>query len=130
MASAPLRRATPLRQAAGERVQPMVFSSLFPPPAVETPVPAVPKGGRRIRGVAPIPPPVLDAARPVSGHPRRQLIPIAVAAGLTLPAIVTRLSGSAPPEWLAAVIFGVRIVRPPLPPPRAPHAPPPPPPPR
>jgi len=60
--------------------------------------------------VARIPPPVLDAARPVSGHPRRQLIPIAVAAGLTLPAIVTRLSGSAPPEWLAAVIFGVGIV--------------------
>ncbi|HMF03476.1 MAG TPA: sodium:proton exchanger [Acidimicrobiia bacterium] len=60
--------------------------------------------------MARIPPPVLDAARPASGHPRRQLIPIVAAAGLTVPAIATRLSGSAPPEWLAAVIFGLGVV--------------------
>src|SRR5262249_56165678 len=50
------------------------------------------------------------AGRPGCGHRGGQLIAIAVAAGLTLAAIVTRLSGSAPPEWLAAVIFGVGIV--------------------
>jgi cation:H+ antiporter len=60
--------------------------------------------------MARIPPPVLDAARPASGHPRRSLIPIVAAAGLTLPAIGTRLSGGAPPEWLAAVIFGLGVV--------------------
>ncbi len=60
--------------------------------------------------MARIPPPVLDAARPASGHPRRQLIPIVVATGLTVPAIVTRLSGAAPPEWLAAVVFGLGVV--------------------
>ena len=60
--------------------------------------------------MARIPPPVLDAARPASGHPRRQLIPIVAAAGVTVPAIATRLSGSAPPEWLAALIFGLGVV--------------------
>ncbi len=60
--------------------------------------------------MAPIPPPVLDAARPASGHPQRRLIPILAAAGVTLPAIFTRFSSAAPPEWLAAVIFGVGVV--------------------
>src|SRR5262249_28152821 len=60
--------------------------------------------------MARIPPPVLDAARPASGHPRRRLIPIVAAAGVTVPAIAIRLGGSAPPEWLAAVIFGLGIV--------------------
>jgi cation:H+ antiporter len=32
------------------------------------------------------------------------------AAGVTVPAIATRLSGSAPPEWLAALIFGLGVV--------------------
>jgi cation:H+ antiporter len=57
-----------------------------------------------------IPDPILDAALPKSGHPRRQLIPIVVAAGLTLPAIATRLSGAGPPELVAAVIFGLGVV--------------------
>ena len=60
--------------------------------------------------MARIPPPVLDAARPASGHPRRQLIPILAATAVTLPAIFTRLSGAGPPEWLAAVIFGLGVV--------------------
>jgi cation:H+ antiporter len=60
--------------------------------------------------MARIPPPVLDAARPASGHPLRSLIPIVAAIGLTLPAIGTRLGGGAPPEWLAAVIFGLGVV--------------------
>ncbi len=60
--------------------------------------------------MARIPPPVLDAARPASGHPRRQLIPILGATALTTPAILTRLSGAAPPEWLAAVVFGLGVV--------------------
>jgi cation:H+ antiporter len=57
-----------------------------------------------------IPQPILDAARPASGHLRRQLIPILGAIALTMPAIVTRLSGAAPPEWLAAVVFGLGVV--------------------
>jgi cation:H+ antiporter len=57
-----------------------------------------------------IPQPILDAARPASGHPGRQLIPILGATALTMPAIVTRLSGAAPPEWLAAVVFGLGVV--------------------
>ena len=60
--------------------------------------------------MARIPPPVLDVARPASGRPRRQLIPILAATGVTLPAIFTRFSGAAPPEWLAAAIFGVGVV--------------------
>jgi cation:H+ antiporter len=60
--------------------------------------------------MARIPQPILDAARPASGHPRRQLIPILGATALTLPAILTRLSGAAPPEWLAAVVFGLGVV--------------------
>jgi cation:H+ antiporter len=38
------------------------------------------------------------------------LIPILGATALTMPAIVTRLSGAAPPEWLAAVVFGLGVV--------------------
>jgi len=57
-----------------------------------------------------IPQPILDATRPASGHPRRQLIPILGASALTMPAILTRLSGAAPPEWLAAVVFGLGVV--------------------
>jgi cation:H+ antiporter len=60
--------------------------------------------------MARIPQPILDATRPASGHPRRQLIPILGATALTLPAILTRLSGAAPPEWLAAVVFGLGVV--------------------
>jgi cation:H+ antiporter len=57
-----------------------------------------------------IPQPILDATQPASGHPRRQLIPILGATVLTTPAILTRLSGAAPPEWLAAVVFGLGVV--------------------
>ncbi len=57
-----------------------------------------------------IPQPILDATRPASGHPRRQLIPILGATALTTPAILTRLSGAAPPEWVAAVVFGLGVV--------------------
>ena len=60
--------------------------------------------------MARIPQPILDATRPASGHPRRQLIPILGASALTMPAILTRLSGAAPPEWLAAVVFGLGVV--------------------
>jgi cation:H+ antiporter len=60
--------------------------------------------------MARIPAPILDAASPKAGHPSRQLIPILGAVALTMPAIVTRLSGAAPPEWLAAVVFGLGVV--------------------
>jgi cation:H+ antiporter len=60
--------------------------------------------------MARVPAPILDAASPKAGHPSRQLIPILGAVALTMPAIVTRLSGAAPPEWLAAVVFGLGVV--------------------
>ena len=60
--------------------------------------------------MARIPPPILHAARPKTGHPRRQVVPFVLAAGATLPAILTRLSGAGPPEWLAAVVFGLGVV--------------------
>jgi cation:H+ antiporter len=60
--------------------------------------------------MARIPDPILDAARPKTGHPRRQLIPILGATAVTLPAILTRLSGAAPPEWVAAIVFGLGVV--------------------
>jgi len=60
--------------------------------------------------MARIPPPILDATRPATEHPRRQLISIVGAAALTAPAIFTRLSGAAPPEWLAAIVFGLGVV--------------------
>src|SRR5262245_7524982 len=60
--------------------------------------------------MARIPAPVLDAARPAAKHPRRQLIPIVLATGATVPAIALRLTGSAPPEMLAALMFGLGVV--------------------
>jgi cation:H+ antiporter len=60
--------------------------------------------------MARIPAPILDAASPKVGHPSRQLIPILAATALTTPAIFIRLSGAAPPEWLAAVVFGLGVV--------------------
>ncbi|HKA93807.1 MAG TPA: sodium:proton exchanger, partial [Acidimicrobiia bacterium] len=60
--------------------------------------------------MARIPAPVLDAARPAAKHPRRQLIPIVLATGATVPAIALRLTGSAPPELLAALMFGLGVV--------------------
>jgi cation:H+ antiporter len=60
--------------------------------------------------MAGIPPPILEEARPKTGHPRRQLIPFVLAIGATLPAVLTRLSGAGPPEWLAAIVFGLGVV--------------------
>jgi cation:H+ antiporter len=60
--------------------------------------------------MARIPDPILDAARPTIGHPRRQVLAIGLAVAGTLPAVVTRLSGAEPPEWLAAVVFGLGVV--------------------
>ena len=60
--------------------------------------------------MARIPAPVLDEARPASQHPRRQLISIVAATGATVPAIATRVTGGAPPELLAAVIFGLGVI--------------------
>src|SRR6266508_3901365 len=59
--------------------------------------------------MARIPHPILEATRPAS-HPRRQLIVILAAVATTLPAIGVRLTGAGPPEWLAAVIFGLGVV--------------------
>jgi cation:H+ antiporter len=60
--------------------------------------------------MARIPAPVIDAARPKVGHPRRQLIPLVAATATTVPAILTRLSGAEPPEWIAAFVFGLGVV--------------------
>jgi cation:H+ antiporter len=57
-----------------------------------------------------IPPPIVEAAQPQYEHPRRQLLPIVLATAATLPAIITRLSGAAPPELLAAFVFGMGVV--------------------
>ena len=59
--------------------------------------------------MARIPAPILEGARPPS-RPRRQLAPIRVAAAMTVPAIGVRVTGSDPPEWLAAVVFGLGVV--------------------
>ncbi len=59
--------------------------------------------------MARIPHPILEATRPAS-HPRRQLILILAAVATTLPAIGVRITGAGPPEWLAAVIFGLGVV--------------------
>jgi cation:H+ antiporter len=48
-------------------------------------------------------------AQPPS-HPGRQRVSIAAAAALTVPGLVVRLAGTHPPEWLAAVVFGLAIV--------------------
>ena len=60
--------------------------------------------------MARIPPPILEEARPKAVHPRRQLIPFVLTTGATLPAVLTRLSGAGPPEWLAAIVFGLGVV--------------------
>ena len=49
-------------------------------------------------------------APPTKGHPGRQALAIVVAVGLTLPGLASRLSGSHPPAWLAAVLFGLAVV--------------------
>src|SRR6266542_4765058 len=59
--------------------------------------------------MARIPPAIVEATLPAS-HPRRQLMLILAAVATTLPAIGVRVSGSGPPEWLAAVIFGLGVV--------------------
>src|SRR6266536_3863323 len=59
--------------------------------------------------MARIPPAIVEATRPAS-HPRRQLMLLLAAVATTLPAIGVRVSGSGPPEWLAAVIFGLGVV--------------------
>jgi cation:H+ antiporter len=60
--------------------------------------------------VARLPREILDATRPATEGRRRHLIPIGLAALVTLPAISTRLIGSELPEWLAAIVFGLAIV--------------------
>ena len=45
-----------------------------------------------------------------AGHPRRQLAWMAGAAGITAPGVALRLSGTHPPEWASAVLFGVAII--------------------
>jgi cation:H+ antiporter len=60
--------------------------------------------------MARLPAPILDAARPTKGHPRRQFLAIGLAVAGTLPALATRLSGGEPPEWFAAVVFGLGVV--------------------
>jgi cation:H+ antiporter len=60
--------------------------------------------------MARIPAPILDAARPKVGRPRRQILAIGLAVAGTLPAVVTRLSGAEPPEWFAATVFGLGVV--------------------
>jgi cation:H+ antiporter len=57
-------------------------------------------------GGAPIPLSVPSA----KDHPTRQGLLIAAAAATTLPGLALRLSGTHPPEWLAAVMFGLAIV--------------------
>jgi cation:H+ antiporter len=60
--------------------------------------------------VARIPEQILEATRPAVEHPRRQLIPMVLAVAATIPAILTRLSGAEPPEWFAAIVFGLGVV--------------------
>src|SRR5918996_4581003 len=60
--------------------------------------------------MSPVPESILEATRPESKHPRRLLIPIVLAFAVTLPAILTRLSGAEPPEWFAAIVFGIGVV--------------------
>lgn len=57
------------------------------------------------------PPPSLSVlARPQASHPGRQRALMATAAGITVPGVALRLSGTHPPEWLAAILFGIAIV--------------------
>jgi cation:H+ antiporter len=55
-------------------------------------------------------PPLAVLARPKKEHPARQRALIVGAAAITLPGLVLRLSGAHPPEWLAAIVFGIAIV--------------------
>jgi cation:H+ antiporter len=57
-----------------------------------------------------VPQPILEATRPATQHPRRQLLPMVLALASTLPAVAIRLTGGDPPEWLAAIVFGVAVV--------------------
>jgi cation:H+ antiporter len=43
-------------------------------------------------------------------HPRRQLLAICLAIGLTLPGLGLRLTGTHPESWVAALIFGLAVV--------------------
>jgi cation:H+ antiporter len=47
---------------------------------------------------------------PTKDHPTRQRMLIAAAVMTTVPGLALRLSGAHPPEWLAAVMFGLAIV--------------------
>jgi cation:H+ antiporter len=60
--------------------------------------------------VARLPPEILDATRPASEHRRRQLIPLVLAAAATLPGLGLRATGTSPPEWFAAILFGMAVV--------------------
>jgi cation:H+ antiporter len=60
--------------------------------------------------VAQLPPVIVDATRPATEHRRRQLIPIVLAVAATLPGLALRATGSAPAEWLAAILFGMAVV--------------------
>jgi cation:H+ antiporter len=53
---------------------------------------------------------IVDATRPATEHRRRQLIPIVLAVAATLPGLALRATGSAPAEWLAAILFGMAVV--------------------
>ncbi len=60
--------------------------------------------------MAQLPPVIVDATRPATEHRRRQLIPIVLAVAATLPGLALRATGSAPAEWLAAILFGMAVV--------------------
>jgi cation:H+ antiporter len=60
--------------------------------------------------MARIPEQILEATRPGAEHPRRQITSIVLAAAVTVPAIALRVAGGEPPEWVAAVVFGLGVV--------------------
>ncbi len=45
-----------------------------------------------------------------ASHPKRQLLAIVMATGLTLPALGLRITGTHPQSWVAASIFGLAVV--------------------
>jgi len=45
-----------------------------------------------------------------TSHPKRQLLAIALATCLTLPALGLRISGTHPESWVAALVFGLAVV--------------------
>lgn len=45
-----------------------------------------------------------------TSHPRRQLLAIGLALGLTVPGLALRFSGTHPEPWVAAVCFGLAVV--------------------